>query len=301
MRPTFLAREVATGLRRNLSVIASIVIVTMVSLTFLGIGLLSGRQVDAAKGYWYERIEVSIFLCTEGAAEPECAGQAVTPVQTAAVRELLEASEGVVDSYVYESQDQAYQRFTEQFRDNPSFADTPKEAIPPAFRVKLVDPQDYPVIAQTFAGMPGVAAVRDIREVLDPLIRILEMLRVGAWGVAGVMAAAMVLLLATTIRQVAWSRRRETGIKRVVGASQLALQLPFVIETLIATTLGTVLAVATLWATVRFGVAELAARFSDFGWITSADVWLISPVLLAVSVVVTMVVSLVALARHVRV
>lgn len=301
MRPTFLAREVATGLRRNLSVIASIVIVTMVSLTFLGIGLLSGRQVDAAKGYWYERIEVSIFLCTEGAAEPECAGQAVTPVQTAAVGELLGASDDVVDSYVYESQDEAYQRFTEQFKDNPSFAGTPREAIPPAFRVKLVDPQDYPVIAQTFTGMPGVAAVRDIREVLDPLIRILEMLRVGAWGVAGVMAAAMVLLLATTIRQVAWSRRRETGIKRVVGASQFALQLPFLIETLIATTLGTVLAVATLWATVRFGVAELAARFSDFGWITTADVWLISPVLLVVSVVVTMVVSLAALARHVRV
>lgn len=301
MRPTFLVREVLTGIRRNWSVMLSIVIVTAVSLTFLGVGLLSSRQVDEAKGYWYDRIEVSIFLCTAGASEPHCEGEAVTPVQTAAVSELLRASDDVVDSFVYESQDEAYARFTEQFADNAAFADTPKEAIPAAFRVKLVDPADYPIIAQTFQGMPGVAAVKDIRQVLDPLIKVLDMLRVGAWGLAGVMAAAMVLLLATTIRQVAWSRRRETGIKRVVGASRAALQLPFLVETLLATTTGAVVAVAGLWAGVRFGVTELAARFADFGWITTADVWLISPILLAVSVGVTLVVSLFALSRYVRV
>ena len=301
MRPTFLAREVGTGLRRNASMFASIVIVTMVSLMFLGVGLLAGRQVEEAKGYWYDKIEVSIFLCTEGSSEPNCAPGAVTPEQGIAVEELLYASSETIASHVYESQEEAYARFQEQFADNPTFAETPKEAIPAAYRVKLVDPADYRLVHDAFAGMPGVAAVKDIREVLDPLIKVLDMLKTGAWGLAGVMSVAMVMLVATTIRQVAWTRRRETSIKRMVGASSSALQLPFLVETLVATTVGAVLAVGGLWVAVRFGISQLADRFSDFAWITTADVWIVSPVLLLVSVVVTLVVSLLALARHVRV
>lgn len=302
MRPTFMAREVMTGLRRNAGAFASIVIVTMVSLVFLGTGILAGRQVEAAKGYWYDKIEVSIFLCTKGASEPECGGEAVTPVQQGAVRELLTASTGtLVASYEFESQDEAYERFVAQFSQNEAFANTPKEAIPAAFRVKLINPADYPLIHQTFDGMPGVAAVKDIREVLDPLIKVLDLLRVGAWGLAAVMLTAMMLLLSATIRQVAWTRRRETAVKRVVGASKWSLQTPFLVETLIATTVGTALAVGVLWGAVRFGVSQLATRFSDFGWITVMDVWLVSPVLLVVSVVMTLLVSWVALARHVRV
>ena len=47
--------------------------------------------------------------------------------------------------------------------------------------------------------------------------------------------------------------------------------------------------------------AELADRFSDFAWIGTADVLAISPVLLAVSVVLTLLVASLSLARHVRV
>ena len=301
MRPTFLAREVGTGLRRNSSMFASIVIVTMVSLMFLGVGLLAGRQVESAKGFWYDKIEVSIFLCTKGSNEPNCRGAAVTPQQGAAVDELLRASDETIASFVYESQDEAYERFTEQFADNPTFAETPKEAIPAAYRVKLVNPEDYRLVHDAFAGMPGVAAVKDIREVLDPLIKVLDILKTGAWALAGVMLVAMVLLVSTTIRQVAWTRRRETSIKRMVGASSSSLQLPFVVETLTATTLGALLAVGGLWAGVRFGISQLADRFSDFAWIGTADVLAISPILLAVSVVLTLLVASLSLARHVRV
>ncbi|MDO5698512.1 MAG: permease-like cell division protein FtsX [Dermatophilus congolensis] len=301
MRPTFLAREVGTGLRRNSSMFASIVIVTMVSLVFLGVGLLAGRQVESAKGFWYDKIEVSIFLCTKTSSEPNCGGAAATPQQQGAVEELLRSYDETIASHVYESQDEAYARFKEQFADNPTFAETPKDAIPAAYRVKLVNPEDYKLVHDAFAGMPGVAAVKDIREVLDPLIRVLDLLKVGAWALAGVMLVAMVLLVSTTIRQVAWTRRRETSIKRMVGASSSALQLPFLVETLVATTVGAGLAIAGLWAGVRFGISQLADRFSDFAWISGSDVLAIAPVLLLVSVVLTLVVSLLSVARHVRV
>lgn len=301
MRPAFLLAEVGTGLRRSASMATAIIVVTMVSLFFLGLGLLAGRQVEAAKGYWYDRVEVSIFLCTAKSNEPACADGAVTAGQRKDIASLLESMKPTVASYVFESQDEAYARFREQFANNPTFAETPKEAIPAAFRVKLANAEDYHVVASAFDGQPGVATVKDIREVLEPLFNALDLLRRAAWALAAVMLACSALLVSTTIRQVAWSRRRETGIKRIVGASKAAIRLPFLIETVLASAVGVALAVASLWALTHYGISTLGQRFTSFAWVGSADVWAMSPVLAAVALGLSVIASWTALARHVRV
>lgn len=301
MRPGFLLSEVATGLRRSISMALSIVIVTTVSLFFLGTGLLAERQVDAAKGYWYDKVEVSIFLCTERSNEPNCKSKAVAPAQREAVAGLLDSMKPPVAEYYYESQDEAYNRFTEQFKDNPSFADTPKAAIPEAYRVKLTDPAEYRLVHDAFVGAPGVAAVKDIREVLDPLFKALNLLTTIALCLAGVLLLCAVLLTATTIRQVAWSRRREVTIKRIVGASKLTIGLPFALEVLLSSLLGAAFAVLALWAMVRYGVSGLAQRFQDFAWVGEVDVLMLSPWLFLLAAVVAVVVSWAALSRYVRI
>ena len=78
MQPRFLMSEVGSGLRRNVSMAVSVVLVTMVSMFLLGLGLLAQRQADTMKGYWYDRIQVSIYLCTENSLQPNCEGRAVT-------------------------------------------------------------------------------------------------------------------------------------------------------------------------------------------------------------------------------
>lgn len=301
IRPAFLLAEVGTGLRRSLSMATSITIVTMVSLFFLGIGLLAGRQVEAAKGYWYDKVEVSIFLCTAKSNEPACAQGAFTPTQRDDIAILLDSMKPTIADYQFESQDDAYARFREQFKNNPTFAETPKEAIPAAFRVKLSNPEDYRVVRDAFTNQPGVATVKDVREVLDPLFNALDLLKRAAWALAGLMLLCSVLLVSTTIRQVAWSRRRETGIKRIVGASKAAIRLPFIIETMLAAALGTGLAIGALWALTRYGVSSLADRFRDFAWVGSADVMAVSPILAGVALVLTALASWTALTRHVRV
>ena len=60
MRLGFILGEIWTGLRRNLSMAISVILVTMVSVFLLGLGMLAQRQADTMKGYWYDRIQVSI-------------------------------------------------------------------------------------------------------------------------------------------------------------------------------------------------------------------------------------------------
>lgn len=300
MRPLFLLGEAWTGLRRSASMAVSIMIVTAVSLLFFGVGLLAQRQVETAKGYWYDKVEVSIFFCTKNSSEASCNRQAATEAQVKAVGDQLEALRPVVKELHFESQDEAYKRFKEQFT-NPAFQDTPKEAIPAAYRVKLSDPKDYDLMSTAFSGAPGVSSVKDIRAILDPLFKVMDFLRYGAWALAGLMLVCTVLLTSTTIRQVAWSRRREIAIKRVVGASKAAIQLPFMLETVLAVLIGSGLAVLGLWATVRFGVSQLAERFQDFRWVDVSDVWAVSPWVVLLGLGVGVLVSWVALVRYVRV
>ena len=65
MNLRFLASEVGQGVRRNTSMIASVVLVSMVSMIFVGAGLLAQRQVEAAKGDWYDKVHAFVFLCTD--------------------------------------------------------------------------------------------------------------------------------------------------------------------------------------------------------------------------------------------
>lgn len=301
MRPGFLLGEVWTGLRRSLSAVVAVLIVTTTSLFFLGMGLLADRQVEAAKGYWYDRVEVSVYLCPQRSHDKACPKGAVTPAQQQAVQMMLDSLKPTVQQVYFESQDEAYRRFQEQFRGNETFSDTPKEAIPSAFRVKLSDPSQYAIVERSVGSMPGVAAVNDIREVLDPLIHTLSVLRTVALGLAAVMLLAAVLLTSTTIRQVAWARRREVAIKRMVGASKLSIRLPFVLEILLASLLGAGAAVAALWAVVHFGVEQAAMRYRDFAWVTQADVLAVSGWLALVAAAVAVLVSWFSLTRHVRV
>ncbi len=63
MRFQFILDEILIGLRRNIAMAISVVLVTGVSLSLVGFGFLAQRQVGTMKDYWYDRVQVSIFLC----------------------------------------------------------------------------------------------------------------------------------------------------------------------------------------------------------------------------------------------
>lgn len=307
MRLGFLFGEVGNGLRRNTSMVVSVVLVTMVSLAFLGAGLLAQRQVDTLKGYWYDRVQVSIFLCTPDSTDvAACAGGGVTEAQRDQLAQDLDGLTPLVQEYWYESNEAAYERFREQFRNSPVLDNIPQEAIPESFRVQLSDPTRYAVVASAFEGAPGVESVEDQREVVDKLFTFLNAVSISAVALAGAMVLCSVLLISTTIRLTAWSRRRETNIMRLVGASAFTIHIPFIVETVLATVLGAALAIGLLWAMVHYGIAGfltelLAGQGGIIGLIGTGDLWMVAPFLVGGALLLAIVTSWLALLRHVRV
>jgi cell division transport system permease protein len=300
MRLQFIVSEIWVAMRRNLSMSISVALVTMVAVLFLGLGVLSQRQVDAMKDYWYDRVQVSIFLCTDKSDLPNCAAGAVTAAQRTEIRSQLDSMKPLVKNIFPESQQEAYQRLKAQYKDSATYREIKPEQMPESFRVQLSDPTKYDVITSAFVGAPGVGDVQDQRRILDPLFNVLRGLSLGALVLAGLMVLCSVLLVATTIRQTAFSRRRETGIMRLVGASAFNIQLPFILETLIATVVGSALAIGVLYALVRYGIGYLSRQL-PINFITTGDVWMVTPWLVGTAAGMAILTAWLTLRRYVRV
>jgi cell division transport system permease protein len=302
MRLQFIFSETLTGLRRNISMVVSIVLVAALTLVFVGVGWLLHIQVNQSKDYWYNKVEVSIFLCGSVSTVASCSGGQVTEAQKAQIEQQLTSLKPLVQRVYYESQTQAFQRFTQQFKGSAILKGVTADQMPESYRVKLSDPKKFDVIASSFNGAPGVELVQDQRELLKPLFDIITYLTYGALLFAGIMVVLYLLINTTMIRLSAYTRRRETGIMRLVGASNFTIQMPFILETVIATIVGGVLAIGLLWAFVHFfvqGVLSHATQVTNF--IGVSAVFTTAPWLLLGGVVLAGLVSAVTLRFYLRV
>lgn len=304
MRLQFILSEIGVGLRRNLSMAVSVVLVTFVSLTFVGAAGLLQTQIDLMKDDWYDKVEVSIFLCPQDSPVASCAGGEATPDEIDDLRAELEgeALANYVETVYFETKEEAFTAFSERFADEWWAQGVTADQMQASFRVALVDPEQYQVVSELFTGRRGVEEVQDQRQVIEPLILVLNRSSLVAAGLAAVMLLAAVLLITTTIRLSAMSRRRETGIMRLVGASNLFIQLPFMLEGAIAATLGALLAVGGLWLGVRFLIEDwLAESVSFIPYIGAEAVWAIAPWLILVAFGLAAVSSVVTLSRYTKV
>ena len=304
MRLQFILGEIGIGLRRNVAMAVSVVLVTLVSLFLLGLGFLAQRQVETMKDYWYDRVQVSIFMCGEDSEEPSCAGGEVTQAQKDQVLADLESPQlaSYVDRVYYESKQEAYQRFMEQFRDSVLSENVTVDQMPESYRVRLKNPEQYQVVSQVFDGRSGVESVQDQNEVLDPLFSLLNRLKYYSWLLAAVTLLCSVLLVATTIRLTAFTRRRETGIMRLVGASNFFIQLPFILESMIAAAVGAALASLALVSLTRFEIqGRLSQSLRFVNYVDTGDALVIVPWLFAIGLAIAGVSAFVALLKYLKV
>jgi cell division transport system permease protein len=301
MRASFIVHEIGIGLRRNLIMTLAMVITTAVSLGFLGTAILFNQQVGVMKDFWYDKVEVSVFLCGADSEGASCANGEVTQDQRQTIRDDLDAMPQVQRIY-YESKQKAYTRFKEQFKNSAIVDNVTPDQMPESYRVKLVDPQQFPIIASAFAGRPGVDEVQDQKALLEKFFKVLNWVQWFATGLALLMILVSVTLIVNTIRVAAFSRRRETGIMKLVGASNFSIQLPFLLEGAISGLLGALLATGSFVLIKSVLVDKLLApNFPIARFIGWDAVWLSSGIAIASGVVLAALASFFALFKYLRV
>jgi cell division transport system permease protein len=300
MRAQFVLHEVWIGLRRNLTMTIALVVVVAISLSLLGTGLLFVKQVNNTRTYWQGRVQLSVYLCTQVSSSAQCAKNGpATQSELTTIQQTLSRMPQVA-SVTYVSQTAAYQQFKSEF---PSMVNsvTPNE-IPDSFQVRLRNAQaDTAVVAETVNGAPGVDQIVDNSAILDKFYKLLNGARNAVVVIAIILIIAAILLVANTIRLSAFNRRRETSIMRLVGASNFYVQLPFLVEGVIAGLFGWLVAAGLLITVKSLWLDTLQQYFPFNVQLTSTDLVEVIILAMVLGVVLTGATSFLTLRRYLRV
>jgi len=290
-RAKYVLSEVMVGLWRNVTMTIAMIITMAVSLAMLGASGLMYLQVNSMKDFYYDQIEVAIFLNND-----------VTDQQRTAVDEALKG-DPLVAQVIYESKEQAHEKFKTMYADAPDLVNAVKPGqLPESFRVRLKNPEQFEQINEKYKNNEGVETIVDQQRLLDKIFNILGAVQNMALLAATVMAIAALLLVGNTIQVAAYSKRREVAVMKLVGASNWFIQAPFVLEAVVAGLIGAMLGFVALFiGKVVLLDDRLAALTKILTPIPNGNVWLMLPLLAGVGAGVSAITGWITLRFYLKV
>ncbi|TIC81619.1 permease-like cell division protein FtsX [Nocardioides sp. GY 10127] len=282
----YVLSNLGQGLRRNLSMHLAVVLTLFVSLTLVGIGLLVHAQAQKVVDQWGSELQITVWLCRDDDSNAKCLG-AVTKAEKQEIEKVLDSS-AQVDSYEYESKAEAFEKVkalygaSEADRFEGPNAILTEDDMAESIWITLKDPDQYEAVTSAVTGLDGVSSVRDQRDTIAPLLKVMDAMQIGSIGVAAFLVLAALLLVANTIRLTAFARRKEIAIMRLVGASSAYIALPFLLEALVTALVSVGLAVGTLGGFMYFGVMDKFTQYLGFiPWIDWSD-WAVAAIAVAI-------------------
>jgi cell division transport system permease protein len=306
MQLTYVFSELGNGLRRNVSMTIAVIVTIFVSLTLVGMGLLLNAQANKAEEYWGSKLQITVFLCNQNSTTANCVDGEVTAAQKEQIEEVLDEHPEVA-SWRLQSKQEAYDKWREAYISEDETEQRVYDSIRPSdmqesYWVQLNNPEKFMGIKSQVSGLEGVNTVRDLREVLKPIYFWMNVMKWGAIAIATFLIFAAILQVGNTIRLAAFARRREIGIMRLVGASSLYIQLPFLMEALVAALIGVLLAGGAIVAFTYFVIYRMLKPTSNIvAWIDWADsLWAIGWIAL-IGLMLTLVPTLAMTRKYLKV
>ena len=306
MQLRYVFSETGSGLRRNVSMSVALIVTIFVSLTLVGMGLLLNSQADKAEKFWGNKLQITVFMCNANSRTPNCTGGEVNPAQRTAIREVIDTHPEVA-SYYHQSKEEAFETWKRVYiskdkSEQEIYSTVKASDMQESYWVKLKDPNKFRGVESALSGMDGVTAVRDLRQVLKPIYFWITVMKWGAISIAGFLLVAAILQVGNTIRLAAFARRKEIGIMRLVGASNLYISLPFLMETLVAALIGVALsagALMTFMYVVIYGRLRPGSNIVE--WVDWGDSLLAVGGIAALGVVLTLIPTLVMTRKYLKV
>ncbi|WP_297454627.1 permease-like cell division protein FtsX [uncultured Corynebacterium sp.] len=299
MKTRFVLGEAFSSLGRNVTMTIAMIITTAVSLALLATGILVTEQTSRTKDLYLDRVEVQIELSEKVSAED----QTCSSTECAEVVDKLEGTDGV-ESVTFRNRQQNFDHFVEMFKDSdPVLVEnaTP-ESLPAVVMVRLTDPTDVSPL-DPIRELPQVDHVTDQHEEVGTAAQNLDSVRNATFLLAAVQAVAAVFLIANMVQIAAFSRRKEVEIMRMVGASRWFTQAPFVLEAVIASLIGGLLAIGALFlgkATVIDPALGNLYKAQLLAPLTNGDIGVVAPIVVIIGMVFAGLVAQVTLRLYSR-
>ena len=209
-----------------------------VALFVLGAFLIATSNLERLGREWNNSAEMSIYLT-----------DTITPVQRTAIERTLNSATTAIVGRRYLSKADAVARFKKTFAELSGTLDGLGEnPLPASYEVQLRGGADAGVdlLLAEIRQLPGVADVRYDREWLQRLSKAIGVVR-GVGLVLGLLlTVAAALTVANVVQLGLHARRDELDIMQLVGAPQLYIRGPFVMEGTLQGGIGALVALGVL-------------------------------------------------------
>ena len=231
------------SIKRNKTVSLASIATVAATLFILGVFLLIVFNVNAGVKELGAKLEATIYLKDN-----------ITISQKSAIEKSLNGVAGVT-SVTYEDKTDALQKVKKQFGpDSKSLVQgfDKSNPFPTAYVVKVENPEIVSTVVKSVTGLKGIEKINDGREIVDKIINITNTIKVIGSVLFVILIGVSLFLIGNTIKLTVYSRKKEIGIMKFVGATDWFIRWPFIIEGMILGIAGALISTGVLYYAYKF-------------------------------------------------
>lgn len=239
------------SLKRNKTICFASILTVLITFFVLGAFLLVTKNVGLQLDNMQSKVELKVFLKDD-----------IKLIEQREVEVKLNGLSGVQE-VTYESKEQAFKSFQDATKDNQGLLDgysLEKNPFPASFVVKLKDPAFAKEITDAVQSMPGVESIGNQQDLIKTITRFVNVVKIIGIGLFAILVGVAIFLIMNTTKLTVYSRRREIGIMKFVGATDWFIRWPFIIEGMIIGLVGALLSVLLVFGGYSFVFSYFAEK-----------------------------------------
>lgn len=251
------------SLKRNKTITFASIITVAATLFIFGVFLIVAQTINMGVESVESKVEIKAYLIDE-----------ITTQEQSNIETILQGVEGVKE-ITYESKEEAFDKFKERLgEDNAILAgfSEDRNPLPNSFVVSLEEPEAAMRVEEALSGVRGVEDVGNERETVERIIGLAKIIRTMGVVIFIILVLVSLFLISNTIKLTVYSRRREIGIMKFVGATDWFIRWPFLIEGMIMGLIGGIIAVGVVFFAYQLVYADITQSLFYAGLVKPSEV-----------------------------
>ena len=230
------------SIKRNITVSFAAMLTVLVTFFVLGTFTLVGLNFNKTIEDVADKIEIKVYLQDD-----------IKLVNQREVEIKLAEQEGV-KAVTYESKDEAFTKLKKDLEGNSGMLEgysLENNPLASSYIVTLEDASYAGDVSKAVEDMTGVESITNQQELIEKISNVVDFVQILGVVLFFVFIGVSIFLIMNTIKLAVYSRRREVGIMKFVGATDWFIRWPFGIEGMIIGVVGSLLATAILYFIYR--------------------------------------------------
>lgn len=236
------------SLKRNKTITLASIVTVSATLFIFGVFLLVAQTINMGVESVESKVEIKAYLA-----------DGITTTEQSNVETIINAVEGVKEVY-YETKEEAFDNFKERLGEDNSILtgfSEDRNPLPNSFVISLEEPEAAMRVEDALTGVRGVEDVGNERETVEKIIGLARLIRSMGVVIFIILVLVSLFLISNTIKLTVYSRRREIGIMKFVGATDWFIRWPFIIEGMIMGLVGGIIAFGVVYSAYRVIYADV--------------------------------------------